>query len=86
MRVEPIELEAPDVAQQLLLGEHACRLARERAQQRELLRRQLDLALAASRTSRDDRVDPKLADLKRALLAALRERRSTAPMRAASSG
>src|SRR5213593_4800655 len=57
--------EAPDVAQQLLLGEHPPRLGRERAQQRVLLAGELDLALAGANLAGGG-VDEQVADAARA--------------------
>src|SRR4051812_33037660 len=56
---------APDLAQQLLLVEAARRVGSKRAQQRELLRRQLD-PLSAQRDVARRRVDLQLADPQRA--------------------
>jgi len=64
------QLEAPDVSQELLLREHASRLGGEHTQERELLRRELDLAVAERDVPRD-RVDRELADPEQAARAAL---------------
>ena len=53
--------EPPDVAEQLLLREHACRRRRQRAQQRELLLGQLDAPPAQPHLARR-RVDLEVAD------------------------
>jgi len=57
---------APDIAQQLLLREHARGLRRERVQQRELLRREID-GLAVEPDTTRDRVDHGRPDAQYAL-------------------
>jgi hypothetical protein len=63
-------LEPPHVAQELFLGEHSRGLGRKHAQERERLRRQIDLSLAHSHIATCG-IDPQLADLKRSVSSAL---------------
>ena len=75
------QLVAPNVAQELLLGKDPSGLSGEDAKERELLRREIDRALAEHYVARD-RIDRELADLEEAARAAL----ARAPQHGADSG
>jgi hypothetical protein len=78
-------LKRPDRPQQLLLGENACRLAGARAQQGELLLRELDARAAKAHLTRR-RVDLEVADAQAAEGPPPLARRSSAVTRPRSSG
>jgi hypothetical protein len=69
VRLIPISLN-PDTSRKSSSCEHSRGLGRKHAQERELLRRQIDLSLAHSHIATCG-IDPQLADLKRPVSSAL---------------